>query len=92
MTDEALRRDVELTLAMGFNCARKHQKAEDPRYLYWADKLGLMVWAEMPSGRVFSTELIESLTRVDGADKTRSRSSIDHCLGSFNESWGVASE
>ena len=61
-TDEALRRDVELTLAMGFNCARKHQKAEDPRYLYWADKLGLMVWAEMPSGRVFSTELIESLT------------------------------
>ncbi|MAP04853.1 MAG: hypothetical protein CME48_07770 [Halieaceae bacterium] len=61
-TDEALRRDVELTLAMGFNCARKHQKAEDPRYLYWADKLGLMVWAEMPSGRVFSTELVESLT------------------------------
>ena len=52
-SDEALRRDVELTLALGFNCARKHQKAEDPRYLYWADHLGLLVWAEMPSGRIF---------------------------------------
>ena len=47
--DAALRRDVELTKAMGFNGARKHQKVEDPRYLYWADHLGLLVWEEMPS-------------------------------------------
>ena len=89
-TDEALRRDVELTLAMGFNCARKHQKAEDPRYLYWADKLGLMVWAEMPSGRVFSTELIESLTTewMELIKRDRAHPSIIAWVP-FNESWGV---
>ena len=89
-TDEALRRDVELTLAMGFNCARKHQKAEDPRYLYWADKLGLMVWAEMPSGRVFSTELIESLTTewMELIKRDRANPSIIAWVP-FNESWGV---
>ena len=89
-TDEALRRDVELTLAMGFNCARKHQKAEDPRYLYWADKLGLMVWAEMPSGRVFSTELIESLTMewMELIKRDRANPSIIAWVP-FNESWGV---
>jgi len=89
-TDEALRRDVELTLAMGFNCARKHQKAEDPRYLYWADKLGLMVWAEMPSGRVFSTELIESLTTewMELIKRDCANPSIIAWVP-FNESWGV---
>ena len=89
-TDEALRRDVELTLAMGFNCARKHQKAEDPRYLYWADKLGLMVWAEMTSGRVFSTELIESLTTewMELIKRDRANPSIIAWVP-FNEYWGV---
>ena len=47
--DGAFRRDVELARAMGFNGVRKHQKIEDPRYLYWADTLGLAVWEEMPS-------------------------------------------
>ena len=48
-SSEALKKDVELAKAMGFNGVRKHQKIEDPRYLYWADKLGLLVWEEMPS-------------------------------------------
>jgi beta-galactosidase/beta-glucuronidase len=52
--DAALRRDVELTKRMGFNGARKHQKIEDPRYLYWADRLGLLVWEEMPSAYRFT--------------------------------------
>lgn len=51
-----LRRDVELAKAMGFNGARKHQKVEDPRWLYWADALGFLVWAEMPSFREDSPE------------------------------------
>jgi beta-galactosidase/beta-glucuronidase len=46
-TDGDLRRDIELAKAMGFNGARKHQKVEDPRWLYWADRLGFLVWAEM---------------------------------------------
>ena len=55
--DAALRRDVELAKAMGFNGVRKHQKIEDPRYLYWADRLGLLVWEEMPSAYRFTQEL-----------------------------------
>jgi beta-galactosidase/beta-glucuronidase len=89
-SDEALRRDVELTLALGFNCARKHQKAEDPRYLYWADRLGLLVWAEMPSGRIFSTDLVETLTQEWMAliRRDRAHPSIITWVP-FNESWGV---
>ena len=43
-SDEALRQDVQYTLDFGYNGARKHQKLEDPRYYYWADKMGLLVW------------------------------------------------
>jgi len=48
-TDEALRFDVEITRQMGFNMARKHVKVEPARWYYWADKLGLLVWQDMPS-------------------------------------------
>ncbi len=51
-----LRRDIELAKAMGFNGARKHQKVEDPRWLYAADKLGFLAWAEMPSFREDSAD------------------------------------
>ncbi|MFB3882904.1 MAG: glycoside hydrolase family 2 protein [Armatimonadota bacterium] len=48
-SDEALRRDIELSQAMGFNGARLHQKVFEERFLYWADKLGYLVWGEYPS-------------------------------------------
>jgi len=48
-SDEALRRDIELSLALGFNGARLHQKVFEPRFLYWADKLGYLVWGEYPN-------------------------------------------
>jgi beta-galactosidase/beta-glucuronidase len=88
--DDALRRDVELAKAMGFNGVRKHQKIEDPRYLYWADHLGLMVWAEMPSAYRFTELSIERLTRqwVEVIRRDRSHPSIVAWVP-FNESWGV---
>jgi len=49
-TDEALRYDVEVTKKLGFNMARKHVKIEPARWYYWCDKLGLLVWQDMPSG------------------------------------------
>ena len=49
-TDEALRYDLEMTKKLGFNMARKHVKVEPARWFYWADKLGLLVWQDMPSG------------------------------------------
>lgn len=48
-SDEALRKDIELSLAMGFNGARLHQKVFEQRFLYWADHLGYLCWEEMPS-------------------------------------------
>lgn len=48
-TDDALRFDLERTKALGMNFVRKHAKVEPARWYYWADKLGLMVWQDMPS-------------------------------------------
>ena len=48
-TDDALKFDLEKTKAMGMNFVRKHAKVEPARWYYWADKLGLMVWQDMPS-------------------------------------------
>lgn len=53
-TDAALRADVEWCKRFGFNGARKHQKVEDPRWLHWCDRLGLMVWGEMANARAWS--------------------------------------
>jgi beta-galactosidase/beta-glucuronidase len=49
-TDEALKSDIETTKKLGFNMARKHVKVEPERWYYWCDKLGLLVWQDMPSG------------------------------------------
>ncbi|HEY3291215.1 MAG TPA: glycoside hydrolase family 2 TIM barrel-domain containing protein [Anaerolineae bacterium] len=48
-SDEALRRDIELSLAMGFNGARLHEKVFEERFHYWADKLGYITWGEYPN-------------------------------------------
>ena len=88
--DEALRRDVILAKRMGFNGVRKHQKIEDPRYLYWADRLGLAVWEEMPSAYRFTPVSVERLTR-EWTDVVR-RDYSHPCIISWvpiNESWGV---
>jgi beta-galactosidase/beta-glucuronidase len=88
--NDALRRDVELAKAMGFNGVRKHQKVEDPRYLYWADRLGLLVWAEMPSAYRFTKK---SVQRVVAEWQEAMDRDISHpCIVTwvpFNESWGV---
>ena len=88
--DEAFRRDVELAKAMGFNGVRKHQKIESPRFLYWADRLGLLVWEEMPSAYRFSKRSVERLTEQWMEILHRD---VSHpCIMAwvpFNESWGV---
>jgi len=49
-SDEALRYDLEVTKRLGFNMVRKHVKVEPARWYFWCDKLGLLVWQDMPSG------------------------------------------
>jgi len=48
-SDAALKHDIEMSMACGYNGARLHQKVFEPRFLYWADKLGYMVWGEYPN-------------------------------------------
>ncbi|WP_216639620.1 FIMAH domain-containing protein [Virgibacillus phasianinus] len=48
-TDEALKFDIEAAKELGFNMIRKHAKVEPQRFHYWADKLGMLVWQDMPS-------------------------------------------
>ncbi|HKK49840.1 MAG TPA: glycoside hydrolase family 2 TIM barrel-domain containing protein, partial [Alkalispirochaeta sp.] len=88
--DAALRRDIELAKEMGFNGCRKHAKIEDPRFYYWADQLGYLVWEELPSAYEFSRESRESLTShtVEMVRRDRAHPSII-AWTLFNESWGV---
>jgi beta-galactosidase/beta-glucuronidase len=87
---DALRREVEITKELGFNGVRIHQKVEDPRYLYWCDRLGLLVWGEMANAYVFSPTAIERLIRewFDIMDRDYNHPCIVTWVP-LNESWGV---
>ncbi|RBY77676.1 glycoside hydrolase family 2 [Geodermatophilus sp. TF02-6] len=86
----ALRRDLELTRALGFTGVRKHQKTEDPRWLALADRVGLLVWAEMPSahrpGPTAAARLLREWPEVVAAH--RGHPSVVAWVP-LNESWGV---
>jgi len=87
---EAIERDIALVKAMGFNGVRKHQKIEDPRFLCCADRMGLLVWEEMPSAYRFTHESVERLMRewTEVLDRDYSHPCIVVWVP-FNESWGV---
>jgi len=87
---DALRAEVQVIKDLGFNSARIHQKAEDPRFLFWADKLGLALWAETANAYAFSPRSVELLTRewVELVRRDRSHPSIITWVP-LNESWGV---
>lgn len=86
----AIRRDVELILALGFNGARNHQKVEDPRFLFWADRLGLMVWGEIGNAFAYSDRAIRRHLHEweEAVLRDRNHPSIIAWVP-FNESWGV---
>ena len=89
-SDEALKKDIELSIALGFNGARMHQKVFERRYLYWADMMGYMVWGEygnwgldhtIPEAlEIFLPEWLESVAR-----DYNSPALIGWCP--FNETW-----
>lgn len=94
-TDEALRHDIEMSMAMGFNGARLHQKVFEQRFLYWADKLGYICWGEMGSWgidpsrpdsmNVFLREWLEIVDRDFNAPCI-----VGWCP--YNEVWGESNE
>lgn len=94
-TDDTLRRDIEMSMAMGFNGARLHQKVFEQRFLYWADKLGYLCWGEMPSWgidparphtmTIFLREWLEVIERDFNAPCI-----VGWCP--WNEVWGESNE
>jgi hypothetical protein len=75
---------------MGFNGVRKHQKVEDPRYLYWADRLGVLVSAEMANAYLFNSDAVGRMTRewIEVVNRDYNHPCIVIWVP-VNESWGV---
>ncbi len=89
-SSDQLRDDVLLIKRLGFNGVRKHQKSEDPRWLYWCDVLGLCVWGEMPSAYGFSSETVHGV--LEEWKELVERDISHPCIVAWvptNESWGV---
>ncbi|GAA5087381.1 hypothetical protein HNP84_001307 [Thermocatellispora tengchongensis] len=91
-TDAALRFDLEQQKALGYNTVRKHVKVEPARWYYWADRLGLMVWQDMPSMRTGVSPSASDRANFE----SELRRMVDHLRGfpsivqwvPFNEGWG----
>ncbi len=92
-TDEALKYDVEFTKRAGFNLIRKHMKTEPKRFYYWADKLGLLVWQDMPAIWYQHEDTLKTRT----AFRKELKAIMDDNYNSpsiitwvpFNENWGA---
>lgn len=88
--DAALRKDVELALRAGYNLIRKHIKLENPRWLYWADKLGLLVWEEPPCTGRFSAGAVEAFEAQLAPMVARDGNHPSIIIwGIYNEEWGL---
>lgn len=89
-SDEALCKDILLAKAMGFDGCRKHQKMEEARFYYWADKLGFLVWGELPSAYEFH---MDEFCRLETDMTEFIRRDYNHpsivAWVPLNESWGV---
>lgn len=87
---EVIAREVDLILGLGFNGARLHQKAEDPRFLFEADRRGLLVWSEIGSAFRWSERAIERHAAEwrEIVMRDRNHPSVIAWVP-FNESWGV---
>lgn len=88
---EALKKDIELAKAMGFNGARKHQKFEDPYFYYYAEELGFLTWCEMPSALTFCEEEIAAVTKEWQEILSVAKNFTSNIVYvPLNESWGGA--
>lgn len=87
---EAIRKDIELAKAMGFNGARKHQKLEDPYFYYYAEEMGFVTWCEMPSAYSFCADEIKAVLSEWQNIVTAARNFTSViCYVPLNESWGI---
>ncbi len=91
-TDDALKFDLEQTKRMGFNTVRKHVKVEPDRWYYWADRLGLLVWQDMPAMPTGRTPTTADRARFETELRRMVDQHLDHpaivMWVPFNEGWG----
>lgn len=100
-TDDALRYDLQQQKNLGFNAVRKHIKVEPERWYYWADKLGMMVWQDMPAMNINTdSAAIPSQPRPSAAAQQEFRNELHTMITQhishpsivlwvpFNEGWG----
>ncbi|MCU1558948.1 MAG: glycoside hydrolase family 2, partial [Microbacteriaceae bacterium] len=88
--DAALMRDIELARDAGYNLVRKHLKFEEPRWLHWADKLGMLVWAEPASTSRFSAEAADNFEAQIPEMVARDGNHPSIVIwGLYNEEWGL---
>lgn len=88
--DKDFVQDIQNAKAMGFNGCRKHQKVEDPRFLYWADRLGFIVWGECAASAYYTNDAVSRLTRewLEIVERDFNHPCIMTWVP-LNESWGV---
>ncbi|MGN6712971.1 glycoside hydrolase family 2 protein [Anaerocolumna jejuensis] len=88
--DEAFVRDIKLIKEMGFNGVRKHQKVEDPRFLYHADVMGLLVWGEIGSAYLYSRDYAAGMYTEWSEAVLRDYNHPSIVAWTpLNESWGI---
>ncbi len=89
-SDEDFVKDIQLAKEMGFNGCRKHQKMEDPRFLYWADVLGYVVWGECAAPPMYTNTSVARLMVewTEIIERDYNHPSIVTWVP-INESWGV---
>ena len=89
-SDEAVRADVELAKATGLNMLRCHIKVNDPRYYYWADKLGVLIFADIPNAMIDTPRMRRSWeATVRGAIARDFNHPSIMAWILFNETWGL---
>jgi len=89
-SDEAFIEDLELARTAGFNVVRKHLKTEDPRFLYHADRLGMLVWAEPASTGRFSSASVAAFEAQIAPMVERDGNHPSIIIwGLYNEEWGL---
>ncbi len=84
-TDEALKFDIEKTKEMGFNMIRKHVKVEPARWYYYCDKLGMLVWQDMPSGDMGGNGWDQRPGEISGRDLDKERSAESEAI--YRKEW-----
>ena len=95
-TDEALKYDIKVTKNLGYNLIRKHVKVAPKRFYYWADKMGMLVWQDMPNGGMRSAPELKPSKDLAQQFKQEYKAMIDDLYNHpsivmwvpFNEGWG----